>query len=67
VAAPPLLTESARGRSDGYLYSILRYGRGIMGKYGDKIPNAHDRWQVVNYVRSLQAAVPAAAPAGGGN
>lgn len=63
VAAPSLLTARAAGYSDGYVYSILRYGRGIMGQYGDKITDFHDRWQVVNYVRHLQAAAPA--PAGG--
>jgi len=63
VAAPSLLTPRAIGYSDGYLYSIVRYGRGIMGKYGDKITRQDDRWQVVNYVRQLQAG--AVAPAGG--
>jgi mono/diheme cytochrome c family protein len=58
VAAPSLLTVRARGYTEGYLYSILRYGRGIMGKYGDKITDQDDRWQVVNYVRQLQAAAP---------
>jgi mono/diheme cytochrome c family protein len=58
LAARSLLTPLARGYTDGYLYSILRYGRGIMGKYGDKITNQDDRWQVVNYVRQLQAAAP---------
>ncbi len=63
VAAPSLLTPRAVGYTDGYLYSIVRYGRGIMGKYGDKITRQDDRWQVVNYVRQLQAG--AAQPAGG--
>jgi mono/diheme cytochrome c family protein len=58
LAARSLLTPVARGYTDGYLYSILRYGRGIMGKYGDKITEQDDRWQVVNYVRQLQAAAP---------
>ena len=69
VGAPSLLTESARGRSDGYLYSIVRYGRGVMPRYGDKVYRPADRWAIVNYVRSLQAAAPApppAAPATGG-
>lgn len=56
VAAPSLHTARALAYSDGYVYSILRYGRGIMGKYGDKITRQEDRWQVVNYVRQLQAA-----------
>lgn len=63
VAAPSLLTPRAIGYTDGYLYSLLRYGRGIMGKYGDKITEQDDRWQVVNYVRQLQSAV---APVAGG-
>mgnify|MGYP001263462380 CR=1 FL=1 len=58
LAARSLLTPLARGYTDGYLYSIMRYGRGIMGKYGDKITEQDDRWQVVNYVRQLQAAAP---------
>jgi mono/diheme cytochrome c family protein len=63
VAAPSLLTPRAIGYTDGYLYSITRYGRGIMGKYGDKITEPGDRWQVVNYVRQVQSAV--ALPTGG--
>jgi mono/diheme cytochrome c family protein len=58
VAAPSLLTPRAMGYSDGYIYSMVRYGRGIMGKYGDKITNQHDRWEVVNYVRQLQGVAP---------
>jgi mono/diheme cytochrome c family protein len=66
VAAPSLLTDRARGYSDGYLYSIIRYGRGVMPRYGDKV-RRHERWEVVNYVRQLQAAAaaaPAAQPGG---
>jgi Cytochrome c, mono- and diheme variants len=59
MGAPSLLTARARGYSDGYLYSIIRYGRGVMPRYGDKIVRPDDRWAVVNYVRSLQAASPA--------
>jgi len=60
MGAPSLLSPRAAGFSDGYLYSMIRYGRGIMGRYGDKIYRPEDRWRVVNYVRSLQ-------DAGGGN
>jgi mono/diheme cytochrome c family protein len=66
VAAPSLLTERARGYTDGYLYSIIRYGRGVMPRYGDKV-RGRDRWEVVNYVRRLQsppADTVAAAPGG---
>ena len=61
MGAPSLLTPRAAGFSDGYIYSIIRYGRGIMGQYGDKIYRPADRWLVVSYVRYLQDT------AGGGN
>lgn len=50
--APSLLTPSATGRSDGYIYGIIRNGRGVMPNY-NRIED-HDRWDVVNYVRTLQ-------------
>lgn len=53
VATPPLTTPRAIAWSDGYLYSIIRYGRGVMPRYGDKI-RGKNRWLVVNYVRQLQ-------------
>lgn len=53
--APSLLTPQARGRSDGYIYSIIRYGRGLMPRYGDKVYGPDDRWAIVNHVRRLQA------------
>jgi mono/diheme cytochrome c family protein len=37
---------------------MIRYGRGVMPHYGDKVYRPADRWAVVNYVRKLQAAVP---------
>lgn len=63
LGAPSLLTDRARAFSDGYLYSIIRYGRGVMPRYGDKLYRPEDRWAVVNYLRTLQrAATPAVAP-----
>lgn len=50
--APSLLAPSALGRSDGYMYGMLRNGRGIMPSY-NRIEET-DRWHVVNYVRALQ-------------
>jgi mono/diheme cytochrome c family protein len=67
VGVPSLLTPQARGYTDGYLYSIVRYGRGLMPKYGDKLPDQLDRWAIVNHVRALQAAVPAQPTTGGTN
>jgi mono/diheme cytochrome c family protein len=50
---PSLVTPKAIAYSDGYLYSMIRHGRGLMPAYGDKVASA-DRWNVVNYVRVLQ-------------
>ena len=39
--------------SDGYIYGIMRVGRGLMPPYGHQISH-FDRWNIVNYVRVLQ-------------
>ena len=62
MGAPSLLTDRARAYSDGYLYSLVRYGRGVMPPYGDKVVRPADRWAIVNYVRRLQQAALPAAP-----
>jgi mono/diheme cytochrome c family protein len=55
---PPDITEQpTQQRSDGYIFAMIQEGRGIMPKYGDKIRNPTDRWDVVNYVRKLQGLV----------
>ncbi|HKV73351.1 MAG TPA: cytochrome c [Gemmatimonadales bacterium] len=66
MAAPSLLTDKARAYTDGSIYSIIRYGRGVMPRYGDKVRGTA-RWEIVNYVRQLQAAAAAPAAAPGGN
>lgn len=50
--ATNLLLPTSVQRSDGYLYAIIRVGRGLMPSY-QRIPPA-ERWTVVNYVRHLQ-------------
>ena len=47
-----LLTPTAVAHSDGYLYGMIRNGRGLMPSY-NRIEHM-DRWDVVNYVRGLQ-------------
>ena len=64
VGALSLLTPRAIAYSDGYLYSMVKYGRGVMFRYGDKVYRPLDRWAIVNYVRVLQR--NAAQPAPGG-
>jgi mono/diheme cytochrome c family protein len=60
MGAPSLLTARARAYSDGYLYSIVRYGRGVMPRYGDKVTIPVERWAIVSHVRRLQADSPVA-------
>jgi mono/diheme cytochrome c family protein len=59
--APAVVGPQASGFSDGYLYGIIRVGRGLMPAYGDRMTHA-DRWAVVLYMRQLQQGgqVPAA-------
>ncbi len=52
LPVPSLLTPIARQHSDGYLFGIMRNGRGLMPNYR-RIPEEH-RWDVVNYMRALQ-------------
>ena len=53
-----LVTDTVGRRSDGYLYGVIvnaqLMGRGLMPRYGDKI-RGNDQWDLVNYVRTLQA------------
>lgn len=39
--------------SDGYIYGMIRVGRGLMPPYGHQVSH-FDRWHIVNYVRELQ-------------
>ncbi len=59
-----LTATQAVQRSDPYIYTMIRNGRGLMPTYGARVTPA-ERWDIVNYVRSLQAAFPPppAAPA----
>ena len=55
----------AKARSDGHIYSTIRYGRRRMPSY-HRIPS-DDRWDIVNFVRYLNDPTRfASAPAGGG-
>ena len=61
LAAPSLLTDKAKAYADGYIYSIVRYGRGVMPQYGDKIFRPEDRWALVNHLRQMQGLIGSAA------
>ena len=57
----PLMTDRVKGFTDGYIYGMIRVGRGLMPSYGHRISH-YERWDVVNYLRVLQGVVPTAAP-----
>jgi mono/diheme cytochrome c family protein len=62
---PSFSAEPALSRSDGYIYGVIRAGRGLMPAYGARMSRL-ERWAVVNYVNALQAtsgAAPATQPA----
>jgi mono/diheme cytochrome c family protein len=47
-----LTTDLTKARTDGYIFGMIRNGRGLMPTY-NRIEEM-DRWDVVNYVRGLQ-------------
>jgi mono/diheme cytochrome c family protein len=49
-------------RSDGYIFGMIRNGRGNMPSY-NRIEE-RDRWDVVNYIRALQGGPGAGVPTG---
>jgi len=57
-----LIAPQAQNRSDGYIFGMIRNGRGLMPPY-NRIEEA-DRWDVVNYVRGLQGKLGGPVPIG---
>jgi mono/diheme cytochrome c family protein len=53
MAAYNLAEGNAVGFSDGYIYGMIRVGRGNMPGYGHRLDH-FDRWRIVSYVRQLQ-------------
>lgn len=51
-----IISATTQGRTDGYIYGMIRNGRGLMPTY-NRIEEM-DRWDVVNYVRALQGRIP---------
>lgn len=47
---------------DGRMFEVITAGKGMMGGYGANIP-VRDRWAIISYVRTLQAAKEAATAA----
>ena len=54
-AAPAnLISEEFTAASNGRFYHAMMKGKGVMGAYADKV-SYEERWQIVHYLRSLQA------------
>lgn len=51
-----LILDVTRNRTDGYIWGMMRNGRGLMPSYNRIEERA--RWDVVNYIRALQGLVP---------
>ncbi len=60
---PPAIggaANPAASYTDGYIFGIIRNGRGLMPTY-NRIEEP-DRWDIINYLRSLQGKVPGFGP-----
>jgi mono/diheme cytochrome c family protein len=49
-----LISEEFTAASNGRFYHSLMYGKNVMGGYSDKL-SFEERWNVIHYIRSLQA------------
>ncbi|MGJ8677557.1 MAG: c-type cytochrome [Akkermansiaceae bacterium] len=60
AAVPSLMSFSSDKYPDGKMFEVITMGKGLMSGYGYNIPTK-DRWAIIAYVRTLQAArsVPA--------
>ncbi|MCA9055469.1 MAG: cytochrome c [Planctomycetaceae bacterium] len=59
---PPLPTGKSTQMRDGQLFHILTWGQGSMSSMAAQL-DREQRWDVINYVRSLQAQAAAGPPA----
>jgi mono/diheme cytochrome c family protein len=57
-----LTADVTKGRTDGYIFGMIRNGRGLMPSY-NRIEEP-DRWDVVNYLRGLQGRIGQTVPTG---
>jgi mono/diheme cytochrome c family protein len=57
-----LATGPATGYTDGYIFGMIRNGRGVMPSY-NRIEDV-ERWDIVNYIRGLQGKLGHPVPTG---
>jgi hypothetical protein len=53
-------TNAADKYTDGYIFGMIRNGRGMMPTY-NRIEEM-DRWDIINYLRSIQGKLPGIPP-----
>jgi len=58
-AAPDLAYKAVKERTDGRIYGLISVGGRAMPPQGEGLDTG-DRWDLVNYVRVIQGAAPAA-------
>jgi mono/diheme cytochrome c family protein len=61
VPPPDLTLEMFRQRPDGFIYEQIRSGGPIMPGQGDAL-RPQERWEIINYLRSLQQKQAVTAP-----
>lgn len=54
VVPANLINDEFTAASNGRFYFAIMYGKNLMGPYADKL-NYQERWQVIHYIRGLQA------------
>jgi mono/diheme cytochrome c family protein len=67
-AKPATLVGDAKYEAmpEGQMYYSVTYGKNKMGSYASQL-NTRERWMVIDYVKSMQAAVKSSPHAGGGD
>ncbi len=48
-----IATGEKAGLSDGTMFHVITYGKGLMGSYAAQL-NKKQRWEVIKYIRTLQ-------------
>ncbi|HHH50289.1 MAG TPA: c-type cytochrome [Saprospiraceae bacterium] len=51
---PSFINKDFTASSNGRFYHAIMYGKNVMGGYADKL-SYEERWNVIHYIRSLQA------------
>ena len=62
--APDLALDTIRSKSDGYIYGTIALGGRAMPPMGEGL-DERDRWDLVHFVRRVQAEGPRQGPDGG--